>query len=96
MERHLLTASVGAGLTTLLYLVLRRVERAPIVARLITALVLALPAAGLLSLVNYEFLYVLARDAIWPATSKAQVLRGIFAGWLIAMLVWMRAASRSM
>ena len=80
MQRHLLTASVGAALMALLYLMLRRIERAPIIFRIIVALLLALPAAGLLAVCNFEFLYVLARGALWSGiTQRVQHLPGIFA-----------------
>ena len=80
MQRHLLTACTGAALTSVLYLLLRRIERAPIVVRIAAALLLAVPAAGLLSVINFYFLYVLARAAIWSGIGRnAQHLGGIFA-----------------
>jgi two-component system, LytTR family, sensor kinase len=79
MHRHLLSASTGAGLTALLYLVLRRLEHAPIALRIAAALLLAVPAAGFLTVVNFEFLYVLAPHAIWAHAHHVHVLRGIFA-----------------
>ena len=80
MQRHLLTACAGATLTSVLYLLLRRMERSPIELRIAAALLLALPAAGLLSVINFYLLYVLARAVIWSDLGpNVQHLGGIFA-----------------
>ena len=80
LERHLLTALAGAGLTWALYLLLRRLERASIVLRIIAAAMLALPAALLLTLIDYEILYVLDPERVWSARVLQEVtLRGVIA-----------------
>ena len=80
MQRHLLSACIGAALTGVMYLLLCRMERAPIALRIAAALLLALPAAGLLSVINFYLLYVLARAAIWSGIGRnVQHLDGIFA-----------------
>ena len=68
MERHLLTAGAGIVLDVLLYLVLRRTERATTRRRVALAILLAAPPAVLLSIVNYNVLYVLAPAELFAGT----------------------------
>ncbi len=68
MERHLLTAGAGIVLDVLLYLVLRRTERATTRRRVALAILLAAPPAVLLSIVNYSVLYVLAPAELFAGT----------------------------
>ncbi len=80
LERHLLTAGAGAALTWALYLMLRRIEHRSVIARILAALVLAAPAAILLTVINYDVLYVLSPDRLWPAQVRhAVTLRGVIA-----------------
>lgn len=93
LERHCLSASVGALLTWLLYLMLSRLEHLPVALRILAAITLAVPAAALLTLVNYDLLYVLAPQRLWPLQVRRSVtLRGmsartfleryfVFTGW---------------
>src|SRR5882724_4399206 len=63
MERHALTAIVAVGMASLIYLVLKRYETQDVRRRLIFALVAALPPAALLSIINYNVMYVFAPEA---------------------------------
>lgn len=86
IEWHFFVASVGACLTWLLYLVIRRLERAAIAERIAAALILAVPATIMLALVNYEFLFVLAPARLWAPRFLAGItLKGVVAHTIMEM-----------
>lgn len=80
LGRHGLTALSGAAITWVLRLVVRRRGPVPIAPRIGIAMILALPAAGALTLINYGALYGLAPEAIWSARVRDGVtLNGVVA-----------------
>ena len=60
LERHALTAFVAIGLSVGFHIVLTRCEGRDLSRQLTVALLLAAPAAALLSLINYNVMYVFA------------------------------------
>ena len=86
LERHLLAAVAGAGLTWAMYLLLRMIEPPSVALRVIVAALLALPAALLLTLIDYGTLYCLAPERVWSARVLQEVtLRGVIARMLPEM-----------
>ncbi len=67
VERHALTAFVAVGLAGLVYLLLRRFETAAMRLRLPAALLAAAPPAALLSIINYNVMFVFAPEAFLHA-----------------------------
>ena len=67
IERHALTAFVAVGMAGLLYLLLSRIENAPMRRRLGAALLGAVPPALLLSFINYNVMYVFVPQAFRDA-----------------------------
>ncbi|UAJ08932.1 sensor histidine kinase [Glacieibacterium megasporae] len=67
IERHALTALVAIGMAALLYLLLSRIENAPMRRRLAAALLGAAPPALLLSFINYNVMYVFVPQAFRDA-----------------------------
>ena len=67
IERHLLTAIAGAVLTWAVFLVLKRWERWPIGSRIALALTVTPAPALLLSMLNYDIMFVLAPAELWDA-----------------------------
>lgn len=72
-ERHLLTALAGAALTWAVYLVLRRYEGVPIGKRIALALMVTPIPALLLSVLNYDIMFVLAPAELWNAHYRQSV-----------------------
>ncbi|MGI4878605.1 MAG: sensor histidine kinase [Janthinobacterium lividum] len=60
MARHALTAAVAVAVASLIYLVLRRNESREMRVRLAIALAISMPPAAILSIVNYNVMYVFA------------------------------------
>ncbi len=63
MERHALTALVAVAMAGLIYLLLQRLEAAPMRMRLAAALLGAVPPAAALSVINYNVMFVFAPQA---------------------------------
>jgi two-component system LytT family sensor kinase len=60
MARHSLTAAVAVGMASLIYVVLRRYEAREMRVRLAIALAVAVPPAAILSIINYNVMFVFA------------------------------------
>lgn len=73
IERHLLTALAGAGLTWAVYLVLKLYEAVPIGMRIVLALAVTPIPALLLSMLNYDIMFVLAPAELWNAHYRQSV-----------------------
>jgi hypothetical protein len=73
IERHLLTAIAGATLTWVIFLVLKRWERWPIGPRIALALAVTPVPALLLSMLNYDIMFVLAPTELWTAHYRQSV-----------------------
>jgi hypothetical protein len=73
VERHLLTAIAGAILTWAVFLVLKRWERWPIGPRIALALAVTPVPALLLSVLNYDIMFVLAPAELWTAHYRQSV-----------------------
>ena len=63
MERHVLTAICAVAMAGLLHLVLQRFERREMRTRLLAAATFSIPPAALLSVLNYNAMYVFAPPA---------------------------------
>ena len=98
LERHLLTVSAGVVVTWGIYLVLCRLERRPVALRIAAAAMMALPAAVMLTLIDYQVMFVLAPERVWSArVLQNTTLNGViarvvpqmyfvFAGWATLFL----------
>ncbi len=73
IERHVLTALVGAVLTWAVFLVLRRWDGARIGIRIALALAVTAVPALLLSVLNYDIMFVLAPAELWDAHYRLSV-----------------------
>ncbi|TLU70537.1 sensor histidine kinase [Lichenicoccus roseus] len=73
LERHLVVAAVGAGLTWFLHLALQRFVSRAITVRIGASLLLAAVPAGILALVNYDVMFVFNPEALWSASFRAEV-----------------------
>ena len=73
IERHLLTAICGAIFTWAVFLMLKRWERWPIGPRLVLALTVTPVPALLLSMLNYDIMFVLAPAELWTAHYRQSV-----------------------
>ena len=60
IQLHFLTAVVAVGLASLIYICLRRLDQARFRTRMVAALAYAIPAAALLSVINYQVMFVFA------------------------------------
>ncbi len=73
IERHVLTALVGAILTWAVFLVLKRWDGARIDIRIALALSITSAPALLLSVLNYDIMFVLAPARLWNAHYRQSV-----------------------
>ena len=96
IERHALTTVIAVVMATTLYLILQRSEHRSMRHRLALALAITVPAAALLSIFNYNVMYVFAPPAYVKALGLdihpgvvGQVLHSslenyfVFAGWAV-------------
>lgn len=69
--RHGLTAAIGAMLTAALFWALSRLERQPPLVQISAALLLAVPAAAILAVANYNVMFVFAPSDVWSVAERA-------------------------
>ncbi len=93
IARHGLTAATGVALTVGLHFVLKRFANAPISTRISAALVASAVPAMLLSLVNYDVMFVFAPEGLWSVQLRqdntfAQVVTATMAENYFLFIAW--------